>query len=145
MKATKRFATAAKYGADVTGTHRDAFLLDIDPATPIPEDAALLKIVDFRFTATNPCIEVGSDVNGFEEKGTRVPMLGNGFLTLRIAMSLSPDPDDWMSTGALPLEIRNGRAVIDMPFCEEGSSLPAALFMKAVLTDRFRTPHPLEA
>ncbi|MBQ7190692.1 MAG: hypothetical protein IJR99_14885 [Kiritimatiellae bacterium] len=131
MKATKRFATAAKYGADVTGTHRGAFLLDIAPATPIPEDAALLKVVDFRFTAANLYIEVGSDVTEFEEKGTRVPMPGNGFLSLRIAMSLS--------TGALPPEIRNGRAVIDMPFGEECSSLPSSLFMEAVLTDRFQT------
>ena len=104
-------AWMAKYGPDVTGTHRDAFLLDIDPATPIPAGAALLKIVDFRFTATSMYIEVASDVTEFKEKGTEYPMLGNGYLMFRFAESLSSDPDDWHTVGPVPVVFRNGHAI----------------------------------
>ena len=156
-------AWAAKYGPDTAGTHRDAFLLDIDPATPIPPGAALLKIVEFRFTATSMYIELASDVTQFEENGTG--MLGNGFLAFRSALSLSPDPDDWETVGPFPVVFRNGHAIYSyddqeingensVPLDEEvGAPLegeiglepedpmprPSSFFFKAILTDRVNT------
>jgi hypothetical protein len=156
-------AWAAKYGPDTAGTHRDAFLLNIDPATPIPPGAALLKIVDFRFTATSMYIELASDVTEFEENGTG--MLGNGFLAFRSALSLSPDPDDWETVGPFPVVFRNGHAIYSyddqeingensVPLDEEvGAPLegeiglepedpmprPSSFFFKAILTDRVNT------
>ena len=156
-------AWAAKYGPDTAGTHRDAFLLNIDPATPIPPGAALLKIVEFRFTATSMYIELASDVTQFEENGTG--MLGNGFLAFRSALSLSPDPDDWETVGPFPVVFRNGHAIYSyddqeingensVPLDEEvGAPLegeiglepedpmprPSSFFFKAILTDRVNT------
>ena len=134
-------AWAAKYGPDVTGAHEAAFLLDIDPATPIPAGAALLKIVDFSITPTRRRIEIASDVTTFEEKETEFPMLGNGFLELLATTSLSSD-SDWTSSGPVPFEIRNGRAVIDQQG-DPGNGqrgepkidkMPPALFFKAAIT-----------
>ena len=156
-------AWAAKYGPDTAGTHRDAFLLNIDPATPIPPGAALLKIVEFRFTATSMYIELASDVTQFEENGTG--MLGNGFLAFRSALSLSPDPDDWETVGPFPVVFRNGHAIYsydDQEINGENSAplegeggvqlegeiglepedpmpRPSSFFFKAILTDRVNT------
>ncbi len=98
-------AWAAQYGPDVNSAHEAAFLLDIDPATPIPAGAALLKIVNFRVTPTSMYFEVASDVTEFEEKETRYPMLGNGFLALSLAPSLSSN-SNWSS----PLRCRSRSA-----------------------------------
>ena len=134
-------AWAAKYGPDVAGAHEAAFLLDIDPATPIPAGAALLKIVDFSITPTRRRIEIASDVTTFEEKETEFPMLGNGFLELLATTSLSPN-SDWTHSGPVPFEIRNGRAVIDQQG-DPGNGqrgepkidkMPPALFFKAAIT-----------
>jgi hypothetical protein len=131
-------AWAAKYGPDVNSAHETAFLLDIDPATPIPAGAALLKIVAFRITPTSMYFEVASDVTTFVEKENG--MLGNGFLALSLTPSLSSD-SGWSSPVTVPFEIRNGRAVIDMQDdSEDGeqgepeSPMPPALFFKASIT-----------
>ena len=126
-------AWAAKYGPDVNSAYETAFLLDIDPATPIPAGAALLKIVDFRVTAAGMHIEVASDVTEFVEKETEIPMLGNGFLTLSSALSLSSD-SDWSPPFPEPFVIRGGRAVIDLENDPESGPMPPALFFKASIT-----------
>ena len=141
-------AWAAKYGPDVTGAHEAAFLLDIDPATPIPAGAALLKIVDFRLTGTRMYIELASDVKEFEEKETEFPMLGNGFLAFRFALSLSSDPDDWVTVRPMTFEIRTGHAIYSLEndigqksgggnsAPPEGGAYMPSYFIKAIITDR---------
>ena len=141
-------AWAAKYGPDVTGAHEAAFLLDIDPATPIPAGAALLKIVDFRLTGTRMYIELASDVKEFEEKETEFPMLGNGFLAFRFALSLSSDPDDWVTVRPMTFEIRTGHAIYSLEndigqksgggnsAPTEGGAYMPSYFIKAIITDR---------
>ena len=134
------YAWAEKYGPDVDGTHKTAFLLDIDPATPIPEGAALLKVTEFSMSSTQAHIEIGSDVAEFKQKGDGEYsfFLGNGFLILRAAPDLSSDSGDWITSPALPVKIRNGRAVIDSDLGpgKEGAAIPPALFFKPVLIDR---------
>jgi hypothetical protein len=134
-------AWAAKYGPDVAGAHEAAFLLDIDPATPIPAGASLLKITAFSFTSTRMYIEIASDVTEFTEKSDGVmPMLGNGFLVLQFAMSLSSDPV-WIPTDPVPFEIRNGRAVIDLE--GEAGVMTPSIFFKAAITPFFDSSGPL--
>ena len=134
------YTWAEKYGPDVDGTHKTAFLLDIDPATPIPEGAALLKVTDFSMSSTQAHIEIGSDIAEFKQKGDGEYslFLGNGYLMLRATPALSSDPDDWMTSPALPVKIRNGRAVIDSDLgpAKEGATKPPSLFFQPVLIDR---------
>ncbi len=128
-------AWAERYGPDVDGTHKTAFLLDIDPATPISEGAALLKITGFTVNATQFILEVGSDVTEFTDKGNgaTTPFLGNGYLGLYSSQTPSDDPDDWMPLGLVPVQIRNGRGVVDLSEMLPYGSIPSSLFFKATI------------
>ena len=122
------YAWAAKYGPDPLGTNEVAFLLDIDPATPIPEGAALLKVTDFSVSPTNIHFEIASDVAEFELKdigeGDYSWFLGNGYPQIEFRMSLSRD---WISLPPIPVRVVNGRGIIDM---DAGGVLPPGLFFR---------------
>ena len=119
---------AAKYGQDVYGTYETAFLLDIDPATPIPPGASFLKVPDFSVSPTNIHFEIASDVAEFELKdigeGDYSWFLGNGYPQIEFKMSLS---DDWILLPPIPVRVVNGRGIIDI---DADGGLPPGLFFR---------------
>ncbi len=44
---------------------------------------------------------------------------------------------DGTTTAPAPAEVRNGRAVVELPFASEGSTRPQSFFLKAGLTDTY--------
>ena len=112
----------AKYGPDTNGTHEAHFLLNIDPATPIPEGAALLKVTDFRIERGILYMELGSDVADLTARtfwGGEVGLNGteclcNGFFVLRSGGDLS-NTAGWGELDATVYPGENGRVVVVYP------------------------------
>ena len=140
-------AWAAQYGPDVDGTHEAAFLLNIDPSTPIPDDAALLKVVDFSVTSSNFHLELASDVAPLTQPFNLLgdsPEICNGFLVVDLSPTL---PLDNKFTIPVPASAdENGRAIIDLStddllmifsyisVPEYLPTIPDTLFIRPVLT-----------
>ena len=131
-------AWATQYGPDVDGTHEAAFLLDISPTTPIPEGAALFKVVELGTTniltsATDfgliaqamgytgeylPCrrIVLASDVTDlWRRTDFDTPFeICNGYLVLRIGADLSLPTSAWQAFSWF-VEFEGGRAEVVFP------------------------------
>ena len=76
-----------RYGYDLDSAHETAFLLDISPNQSIPDNAALLKVVDFSRSETNLHFELASDVAKLKQNGLELGTyaLCNGYLTLNVS------------------------------------------------------------
>ena len=137
------YVWAAKYGRDVYGTHETAFLLDIDPATPIPEGASLLKVVDFSLANNFLHLEVESDVTEFRQKDGEAPFVGNGLLVLYTSLNASSPFGKWAKSTPAPAVIRNGRVVLDAQLAPPGYPMPPCFFMRPAIVGGYGITAPL--
>ena len=112
----------------------------------MPEGSNLLKVVNFSFSPTGICFEVGSDITRFKERDPGYQQfLGNGFLSISAATTLSSNPDDWMVSPPMPFTIRDGKAVIDMQGdTAVGTAMPPSAFFKAIITPFYGSSTPPE-
>ena len=134
-------AWAARYGADPFGTNLVAFLLDIDPATPL-EGKAPLKVTDFRMVGNILRSELGSDVAAFDVKPDpgeeETIRLGNGFVELRHGLRL-PEDDRWGGQSTSVRPGANGRAVMEIQF-HAPNAIPPMEFFRPVITTKDNSP-----
>ena len=123
-------AWAARYGkADTDGTHEEAFLLDIDPDTPL-DGKALLKITDFAVTPTNLLFEIASDATDLVAKsGPDDGYVNNGVLVIQA--STEPDPQTFLSGSPWPVSEKAGRILVEIPLTP--GNVPDKAFFRAKL------------
>ena len=129
---------AGKYGGVASAESEAAFLLDISPATVVPEGAALLKIAETGTTNIPtamsdlgliamamgytgeylPCrrIVLASDVAELKRREDfDTPFeVCNGYLVLRIGTDLSVPKSEWLETGWFA-RVEDGRAELLCP------------------------------
>jgi hypothetical protein len=106
-------AWAAQYGADTASAYETAFLLGLDPATAIPDGAALLKVVLFEPTATGWRLGVASDATTLTATpGTA--RVGNGYLSVLRAASLDAPAAGWSATSRPVSLDAAGRITVDV-------------------------------
>ena len=138
-------AWALRYGkADPNGTHEEAFLLDIDPDTPL-DGKALLEITDFAVTPTNLLFEIASDATVLVAKsGPDDGYVNNGVLVIQGSTELDPRSFSWGSPW--PVSGKNGRILVEMQF--PTGNIPDASFFRAKLVPfpfyLFHAPRPDE-
>jgi hypothetical protein len=133
------FDWARKYGANTNAEYEAAFLLDIDPATPIPAGASMLKIVELG--TTNILMSESGDYGELaQDMGYTGDYLAfrrivlasdvaelwqrddwdtpyeicNGYLVLRITGDLSLPKSEWQAISWF-MEFKEGRAEIIFP------------------------------
>ena len=123
-------AWALRYGkADPDGTHEEAFLLDIDPDTPL-DGKTLLEISDFAVTPTNLLFEIASDATALVAKsGPDDGYVNNGVLVIQA--STEPDPRSFSWGSPWPVSGKNGRILVEMQF--PTGNIPDASFFRAKL------------
>ena len=102
---------------------------------------------NFSISPTGLYVEVGSDVTRFKEREPGYQQfLGNGYLVISTATTLSSNPDDWTTSPPLPFTIRDGKAVIDLQDDDPGSgssSLPPAGFFKVSILPYYQSSIPV--
>ena len=132
---------ATRYGAAVDGANEAAFLLNADPASHVPDNAALLKVVDFRQTATGFHLELASDVAPLtqNEAQSGTSAVCNGYLTLYAATSPSAPRDSWTALSVPAVDAGNGRIAVDIassdfPAGQSADGSPAPMFFIAAIT-----------
>ena len=123
-------AWALRYGkADPDGTHEEAFLLDIDPDTPL-DGKALLEITDFAVTPTNLLFEIASGATVLVARsGPDDGYVNNGVLVIQA--STEPDPRSFSWGFPWPVSGKNGRILVEMQF--PTGNIPDASFFRAKL------------
>ena len=146
-------AWAGKYGANTNAAHEGHFLLDVSPATAVPEGASMLKVVDFSVSSTNFHLEVASDVAPLTQPEGEYdsPEVCNGYLAVVLAADLgafssNPVNSSEILTLPVPANVNSaGHAVIDIdveellmtlfPYVPPSYiSFPDRLFFRPVLT-----------
>ena len=123
-------AWAARYGkADPDGTHEEAFLLDIDPDTPLG-GRTLLEISDFAVTPTKLLFEIASDATDLVKKtGPDDGYVNNGILVIQT--STEPDPPLFSTGSPWPVSGKDGRILVEMPL--PPGNVPDKAFFRAKL------------
>ena len=108
---------AAVHGPDVAGTQEASFLLDADPAAPVPDGAAALEVAAFGATADGWRLELASGVRDlFQPAGLEgTSYLCNGVLVLEAAEDLASLTNAPANLRAAPASIEGSRAVLDLP------------------------------
>ena len=114
---------ARQYGDDPFGTNLVAFLLDADPAEPVAEGAAPLRVADFAVTNGTVLLELASDrarLSDLTQDGPGASgalrsvdcMLGNGYLVLRTTDRLG---GEWTTWPLSILEARDDGCIVARP------------------------------
>ena len=108
---------AAVHGPDLAGTQEASFLLDADPAAPVPEGAAALEVAAFGATADGWRLELASGVRDlFQPAGLEgTSYLCNGVLVLEAAEDLASLTNAPANLRAAPASIEGSRAVLSLP------------------------------
>ena len=142
---------ANRYGAAAAGGANEAtFLLNADPASQVPDSAALLKVVDFRRTATGFHLELASDVAPLtqNEAQSGTSAVCNGYLTVYAATSPSAPRDAWTALSVPAVDAGNGRIAVDIapsdfPAGQSADGSPVPMFFIAAITVT-ESPSPRE-
>ena len=127
-------AWAAQYGPDTTGAHEAAFLLGIDPATPVPAGAALLRVAAFSTASGRIQFDIVSDVAPLAQKASQAntTALCNGYLVIYKASGLSQG--GWTPLPASVTMNAQGHAIAELELdANAPGGLPPALFFRPVL------------
>ncbi len=132
---------ANRYGAAAAGANEAAFLLNADPASQVPDNASLLKVVDFRPTSAGFHLELASDVAPLtqNESQSGTSAVCNGFLTVYAATSPSAPRDSWTALSVPAVDAGNGRIAVDIdlsdfPAGQSADGTPAPTFFIPALT-----------
>ncbi len=127
-------AWSAQYGPDTTSAHEVAFLLDIDPATPVPAGAALLRVAAFGMASGRVHFDIVSDVAPFAQKASQAntATLCNGYLIIYKASGLSQGV--WTPLPASVTVNAQGHAIAELELAANApSGVPPTLFFRPVL------------
>lgn len=117
------------YGYDLDGVNRAAFLLNMDPSVSVPDDAALLKVVNIGKTESGLHFELASDVAPLTQKSSQrgTSAVCNGYLTLYVYQAPSDSPADGLALGFPVVPAGNGHVSIDIDFATLSPDLSARL------------------
>ncbi len=126
-------AWAAQYGPDTTGVHEAAFLLNIDPAMPVPAGAATLKVAAFGMASGRLLFDIVSDVAPLAQKDDQAntSALCNGYLAIYEASCLS---GAWTPLPVSVTVSAQGHAIAELELDPNASGgLSPALFFRPAL------------